>query len=62
MPNILIWFFIFHLGDDQDMSIPVALPVSVVAAIGPLNSEKEVAFHTHHYNKGIFVLIYWMPK
>lgn len=34
------------------MSIPVALPVSVVAAIGPLNSEKEVAFHTHHYNTG----------
>lgn len=44
------------------MSIPVALPVSVVAAIGPLNSQKEVAFHTHYYNKGkqsltIFVIV-----
>ncbi|PRD32306.1 UNVERIFIED_CONTAM: Skeletor [Trichonephila clavipes] len=38
-------------GDSQDLSIPVSIPVSVVAAIGPLNSQKEVAFHTHYYTK-----------
>ncbi|GBN20328.1 Protein Skeletor, isoforms B/C [Araneus ventricosus] len=38
-------------SDGQDLSIPVSIPVSVIAAIGPLNSQKEVAFHTHYYTK-----------
>ncbi|XP_054714140.1 protein Skeletor, isoforms B/C-like [Uloborus diversus] len=38
-------------SDGQDLSIPVSIPVSVVAAIGPLNSQKETAFHTHYYTK-----------
>ncbi|KAG8175030.1 hypothetical protein JTE90_003214 [Oedothorax gibbosus] len=39
-------------SDGQDLSIPLSIPVSVIAAVGPLNSLKEVAFHTHYYTKG----------
>lgn len=38
-------------SDGQDLSIPMSVPVSVVTAIGPLNSLKEVSFHPHYYNK-----------
>ncbi|KFM69923.1 Protein Skeletor, isoforms D/E, partial [Stegodyphus mimosarum] len=47
-------------SDDQDLSYITPMSTtsvkSVVAAIGPLNSQKEVAFHDRYYNKeAIFV-------
>ncbi|XP_013780945.1 protein Skeletor, isoforms B/C-like [Limulus polyphemus] len=40
-----------YTGDTQDQSIPEAGEITVVAAIGPLNSQNEAAFHTHFYTK-----------
>ncbi|UYV60882.1 hypothetical protein LAZ67_1002664 [Cordylochernes scorpioides] len=39
------------MGDALDLSIPAFVPVSMVAAIGPLNSRKEVAFHHTYFTR-----------
>ncbi|UYV60884.1 hypothetical protein LAZ67_1002667 [Cordylochernes scorpioides] len=38
-------------SDALDLSIPAFVPVSMVAAIGPLNSRKEVAFHHTYFTR-----------
>ncbi|XP_067142966.1 protein Skeletor, isoforms B/C-like isoform X2 [Centruroides vittatus] len=38
-------------GDAQDQSVPPSDPVTVIAAIGPLNSLLEAAYHPVYYTK-----------
>ncbi|XP_023219736.1 protein Skeletor, isoforms B/C-like [Centruroides sculpturatus] len=42
-------------GDAQDQSVPSSDPVTVIAAIGPLNSLLEAAYHPVYYTKHYFI-------